>query len=130
MFQPQEDLNISNFLSNNSYVGINNKDFYYENFIFDIYLLVVKNLKKISYKMFDKKFLDFILVVVYLRSGLLDLLSRKKLGLFADSSILVVCCSCRPSVLVSLLVSLSLIRWTGRLKLSLLKSLNLSFILK
>ena len=38
--------------------------------------------------MFDKEFLDFILVAVYFRSGLLDdeLLSRKKSGLFAGSS--------------------------------------------
>ena len=33
-----------NFLSNISYVGINKEDFYKENFIFDVYLLVTKNL--------------------------------------------------------------------------------------
>ena len=33
-----------NFLSNISYVGINKEDFYKENFIFNVYLLVTKNL--------------------------------------------------------------------------------------
>ena len=33
-----------NFLSNISYVGINKEGFYNENFIFDVYLLVTKNL--------------------------------------------------------------------------------------
>ena len=33
-----------NFLSNIAYVGINKEDFYNENFIFDVYLLVTKNL--------------------------------------------------------------------------------------
>ena len=37
-----------NFLSNISYVGINKEDFYNENFIFDIYLLVTKNLNPFS----------------------------------------------------------------------------------
>ena len=32
-----------NFLSNIAYAGINIKDFYNENFIFDVYLLVTKN---------------------------------------------------------------------------------------
>ena len=32
-----------NFLSNISYVGINKEDFYNENFIFDVYLLVTRN---------------------------------------------------------------------------------------
>ena len=32
-----------NFLSNIAYVGINKEDFYNENFIFDVYLLVTKN---------------------------------------------------------------------------------------
>ena len=36
------------FLSNIAYVGINNDDFYNENFIFDIYLLVTKNLNPFS----------------------------------------------------------------------------------
>ena len=33
-----------NLLSNISYVGINKKDFYNENFVFDVYLLITKNL--------------------------------------------------------------------------------------
>ena len=33
-----------NFLSNIAYVGISKKDFYHENFTFDVYLLVTKNL--------------------------------------------------------------------------------------
>ena len=37
-----------NFLSNISYVGINKKDFYNENFIFDIYTLLMKNLNPFS----------------------------------------------------------------------------------
>ena len=37
-----------NFLSNIAYVGINKEDFDKENFIFDIYLLVTKNLKLFS----------------------------------------------------------------------------------
>ena len=37
------------FLSNIAYVGINNDDFYNENFIFDIYLLVTKNLNPFSF---------------------------------------------------------------------------------
>ena len=37
-----------NFLSNISYVGINKEDFYNENFIFDICLLVTKNLNPFS----------------------------------------------------------------------------------
>ena len=36
------------FLSNISYVGINKEDFYNQNFIFDIYLLLVKNLNPFS----------------------------------------------------------------------------------
>ena len=34
----------SNFLSNIAYVRINKENFYNENFIFDVYLLVIKNL--------------------------------------------------------------------------------------
>ena len=34
----------SNFLSNISHVGINKEDFYNENFLFDVYLLLTKNL--------------------------------------------------------------------------------------
>ena len=41
-------INSRNFLSNISYVGINKEDFYNENFIFDIYLLVTKNLNPFS----------------------------------------------------------------------------------
>lgn len=37
-----------NFLSNISYVGINKEEFYNENFIFDVYLLVTKNLNPFS----------------------------------------------------------------------------------
>ena len=37
-----------NFLTNISYVGINKEDFYNENFIFDICLLVTKNLNPFS----------------------------------------------------------------------------------
>ena len=36
------------FLSNISYVGINKEDFYNENFIFDVYLLVTENLNPFS----------------------------------------------------------------------------------
>ena len=37
-----------NFLSNIAYVGINKEDFYNENFVFDVYLLVTKNLNSFS----------------------------------------------------------------------------------
>ena len=37
-----------NFLSNITYVGINKEDFYNENFIFDVYFLVTKNLNSFS----------------------------------------------------------------------------------
>ena len=43
------------FLSNISYVGINKKDFYNENFIFDVYLLVTTNLNPFS---LDRKLND------------------------------------------------------------------------
>ena len=33
-----------NFLSNIAYVGINKEDYYNENFVFDVYLLIIKNL--------------------------------------------------------------------------------------
>ena len=36
------------FVSNITYVGINKEDYYNENFIFDVYLLVTKNLKLFS----------------------------------------------------------------------------------
>ena len=54
--------------------------------------------------MFDKEFLDFILVAVYFRSGLLDdeLLSRKKSGIFAGSSMT---SSCIPFLLLLFSVS-------------------------
>ena len=44
-----------NFLSNTSYVGISKEDFYNENFIFDVYLLVTKNLNPFS---LDRKLND------------------------------------------------------------------------
>ena len=44
-----------NFLSNISYVGINKEDFYNENFIFDVCLLVTKNLNPFS---LDRKLND------------------------------------------------------------------------
>ena len=37
-----------NFLSNIAYVGINKEDYYNENFVFDVYLLVTKNLNPFS----------------------------------------------------------------------------------
>ena len=37
-------IKLQNFLSNISYVGTNKEDFYKENFIFDISLLIMKNL--------------------------------------------------------------------------------------
>ena len=44
-----------NFLSSILYVGINKEDFYNENFIFDVYLLVMKNLNPFS---LDRKLND------------------------------------------------------------------------
>ena len=44
-----------NFLSNISYVGINKEDFYNQNFVFDIYALMTKNLNLFS---LDKKLSD------------------------------------------------------------------------
>ena len=44
-----------NFLSNISYVGINKEDLYNQNFIFDIYLLMTKNLNPFS---LDRKLND------------------------------------------------------------------------
>ena len=44
-----------NFLSNIAYVGINREDFYSENFIFDVYLLITKNLNPFS---LDRKLTD------------------------------------------------------------------------
>ena len=41
-------IKLRNFLSNISYVGINEEDFYHQNFIFDIYLLMIKNLNPSS----------------------------------------------------------------------------------
>ena len=45
-----------NFLSNISYTGINKSDFYNENFILDVYILIVKNLNPFSLqrKTYDK----------------------------------------------------------------------------
>ena len=44
-----------NFLSNIAYVGINKEDYYNRNFIFDVYLLVTKNLSPFS---LDRKLVD------------------------------------------------------------------------
>ena len=44
-----------NFLSSILYVGINKENFYNENFIFDVYLLVMKNLNPFS---LDRKLND------------------------------------------------------------------------
>ena len=44
-----------NFFSNIAYVGINREDFYSENFIFDVYLLITKNLNPLS---LDRKLTD------------------------------------------------------------------------
>ena len=44
-----------NVLSNIAYVGINKEDFYNENFIFDVYLLVTKTLNPFS---LDRKLAD------------------------------------------------------------------------
>ena len=44
-----------NYLSNIGYVGINKEDFYNENFIFDVYLLITKNLYPFS---LDRKLND------------------------------------------------------------------------
>ena len=43
------------FLSNIAYVGINREDFYSENFTFDVYLLITKNLNPFS---LDRKLTD------------------------------------------------------------------------
>ena len=45
----------TNFLSNIAYVGINREDFYNENSIFDIYLLITKNLNPF---LLDRKLSD------------------------------------------------------------------------
>ena len=44
-----------NFLSNIAYVGINKEDYYNKNFIFDVYLLLTKNLDSFS---LDRKLAD------------------------------------------------------------------------
>ena len=44
-----------NFLSNIAYVGINREDYYNKNFIFDVYLLLTKNLNPFS---LDRKLAD------------------------------------------------------------------------
>ena len=44
-----------NVLSNISYIGINKEDHYKENFIFDVYLLMAKNLNLLS---LDRKLAD------------------------------------------------------------------------
>ena len=43
------------FLSNIAYVGINKKDFWNKNFVFDVYLFVTKKLNPFS---LDRKFAD------------------------------------------------------------------------
>ena len=44
-----------NFLSNIAYLGINKEDYYNENFLFDVYLLITKNLNPFS---LDRKLTD------------------------------------------------------------------------
>ena len=44
-----------NFLSNIAYVGVNTEDYYNENFVFDVYLTVTKNLNPFS---LDRKLAD------------------------------------------------------------------------
>ena len=44
-----------NFLSNIAYVGINKEDYYNENFVFVVYLLVTKNINPFS---LDRKLVD------------------------------------------------------------------------
>ena len=44
-----------NFLSNIAYVGINKEDYYNENFVFDVYLLITENLNPFS---LDRKLAD------------------------------------------------------------------------
>ena len=44
-----------NFLSNIVYVGINREDFYNQKFLFDVYLLITKNLNLFS---LDRKLTD------------------------------------------------------------------------
>ena len=44
-----------NFLSNIAYIGINKEDYYNNNFIFDVYFLLTKNLNPFS---LDKKLAD------------------------------------------------------------------------
>ena len=48
-------IKLRDFLSNIAYVGINREDFYSENFIFDVYLLITKNLNPFS---LDRKLTD------------------------------------------------------------------------
>ena len=48
-------IKVRNLLSNISYVGINREGFYNENFIFDVYLLITKNLNPFS---LDRKLTD------------------------------------------------------------------------
>ena len=48
-------VNSRNFLSNIAYAGINKEDFYNDHFIFDVYLLVTKNLNPFS---LDRKLAD------------------------------------------------------------------------
>ena len=45
-----------NFLSNIAYIGINKDDYYNKNFVFDVYLLLTKNLNpfKLDRKLADK----------------------------------------------------------------------------
>ena len=51
-----------NFLSNIAYLGINKEDYYSESFVFDVYLLVNKNLNPFSLdrKLVDKSKLEMI----------------------------------------------------------------------
>ena len=48
-------IKLRNFLSNIAYLRINKEDYYNKNFIFDIYLLITKNLNSFS---LDRKLAD------------------------------------------------------------------------
>ena len=52
---PTTRIKSRNFLFNIAYVGINKEDYYNENFVFDVYLLVTKNLNPFS---LDRKLAD------------------------------------------------------------------------
>ena len=62
--RPQE-LNQEIFLSNISYVGISKEDFYNQNFVFDIYALITKNLNlfPLERKLWDLNKHEIILLI-------------------------------------------------------------------